>query len=191
VAAGLPDRVTRVACIVGVAPYDELGEQWYDGMDPENVKEFGWALSGEATLETELTQTAAEMLKRIDTDPATVLGDFDIPAEDRAILGRADIAKVMSEALHECVRNGIWGWADDDIAFTQPWGFDPASIAVPAAVWWGAKDVLVPAHHGDWLARTVPGALARIDDGSGHMADPDTHTQMLYPWLIDGTIWSS
>jgi pimeloyl-ACP methyl ester carboxylesterase len=190
VAAGLPERVTRAACIVGVAPFDVLGEQWYDGMDPENIKEFGWALAGEATLETELTRTAAEMLERMAKDPATVLGDFDLPEEDRAIFARPDIARVMAEAIPECVRNGVWGWADDDLAFTKPWGFDPATVAVPAAVWWGAKDVLVPPHHGEWLARAVPGALARIDDGSGHLADPDSHPQMLYPWLIDGTVWS-
>jgi pimeloyl-ACP methyl ester carboxylesterase len=190
VAAGLPDRVTRVACIVGVAPYDVLGEQWYDGMDPENIKEFGWALAGEATLETELNREVAAMKVRIAENPANILGDFDIPDEDRAILSRPDVAKVMSEAVNECVRNGIWGWADDDIAFTKPWGFDPATIVVPAAVWWGAKDVLVPPHHGEWIARTVPGAIARIDQGAGHQADPDTHIQALYPWLIDGTIWS-
>jgi pimeloyl-ACP methyl ester carboxylesterase len=190
VAAGLPDRVTRVACIVGVAPYDVLGERWYDGMDPENVTEFGWALEGESTLEVELTRTTAEMKARMADDPATVLGDFDIPDEDREILSRPDIARVLVEAINECVRTGIWGWADDDIAFTKPWGFDPATITVPAAVWWGSKDVLVPPSHGEWLARTIPGALARIDDSGGHMADPDTHIQALYPWLIDGTVWS-
>lgn len=190
VAAGLPDRVTRAACIVGVAPYESLGDEWYDGMDPENIKEFGWALDGEARLETELTATANEMLERISVDPANVLGDFEIPDADRAILGRPDIAKVMKEALTECVRNGIWGWADDDLAFTKPWGFDPATITVPTAIWWGAQDVLVPPGHGEWLAKTVPNALTRIDTSGGHQADPDKHIKRLYPWLLHGSMWS-
>jgi pimeloyl-ACP methyl ester carboxylesterase len=190
VAAQLPDRVTRAACIVGAAPYDALGDEWYDGMDAENVKEFGWALEGEARLEVELSREANEMLARIAVDPATILGDFDLPEADRKILGRPDIARVMTEAMTECVRTGIWGWADDDIAFTKPWGFDPAQITVPTAVWWGAHDVLVPAKHGEWLAANIPGALARVDTSGGHQADPDTHIQRLYPWLIDGTIWS-
>jgi pimeloyl-ACP methyl ester carboxylesterase len=191
VGAGLPERVTRVACIVGVAPYDVLGERWYDGMDPENVKEFGWALDGEARLETELTREAAEMLERVADDPATVLGDFEIPESDREILGRPEIAAVMRESLTECVRRGIWGWADDDLAFTKPWGFDPATITVPTAVWWGAHDVLVPPSHGEWIAATVPGSVTKVDTGGGHQADPDTHMQMLFPWLIDGTPWPS
>jgi pimeloyl-ACP methyl ester carboxylesterase len=189
VAAKLPDRVTRAACIVGVAPYDVLGDAWYDGMDPENVKEFGWALEGEGRLETELSAEASSMLARIADDPATILGDFELPEADREILGRPEIAQVMKEAMSESFRNGIWGWADDDIAFTKPWGFDPASIAVTTAVWWGSQDVLVPAAHGEWLATTIPGALSRIDTSGGHQADPDKHIQALYPWLIDGTPW--
>lgn len=190
VAAGLPDRVTRAACIVGVAPYDVLGEAWFAGMDPQNVKEFGWAIDGEATLDVELTKEAAAMIERVAQDPATILGDFEIPESDREILGRPEIARVMKEAVTECVRNGVWGWADDDIAFTKPWGFDAADITVPTAVWWGSQDVLVPPSHGEWLAKRVPNALTKIDTSGGHQADPDKHIQNLYPWLITGTAWS-
>jgi pimeloyl-ACP methyl ester carboxylesterase len=191
VAAALPDRVTRAACIVGVAPYDVLGDEWYDGMDPENIKEFGWALEGEDRVYKETVRQAAEVLVRIAEDPATVLGDFAIPDEDRQILARPDIAAVMTESLNECVRNGVWGWVDDDLAFTRPWGFDPATISVPTAVWWGSKDVLVPPQHGEWLARTVPNALARVDTSGGHQADPDTHIDVLYSWLLNGTPWAT
>jgi pimeloyl-ACP methyl ester carboxylesterase len=189
VAAALHDRVTRAACIVGVAPYAALGDEWLEGMDPENIKEFGWALEGESRLEPELTRESAAMLARMAEDPATVLGDFDLPDADREILSRPEIAQVMTESLTECVRNGIWGWADDDIAFTVPWGFDPSTITVPTAVWWGSKDVLVPPKHGEWIARTVPDALPRIDTSGGHQADPDTHIQVLYRWLVDGVLW--
>jgi pimeloyl-ACP methyl ester carboxylesterase len=191
VAAALPDRVTRAACIVGVAPYDQMGDEWFDAMDPENIKEFSWALDGEDRLEAELTALAAEMLKRMAKDPATVLDDFEIPDADREILSRPDVAIVMQESLTECVRNGIWGWADDDIAFTLPWGFDPSTITVPTAVWWGSKDVLVPPKHGEWIARTVPTAVTRVDTSGGHQADPDTHHEILYGWLIRGTTWTN
>jgi pimeloyl-ACP methyl ester carboxylesterase len=188
VGACLPDRVIGVDALVSPAPRDLIDFDFMAGMDPENVKEFGWALDGEDRLEVELTATAKGMLERIAADPATVLGDFDIPDSDREILSRPDVAQVMQEALTECVRNGIWGWADDDIAFTTPWGFDPTTVAVPTTVWWGANDVLVPAAHGEWLAANVPDALTRVDHG-GHQPDPDTYIAMLYPWLIDGTYW--
>jgi pimeloyl-ACP methyl ester carboxylesterase len=190
VAAALPDRVTRAACVVGVAPYDALGaDAWYDGMDPENVKEFGWALAGEDVLHAELTVAQREAEERVAEDPSTLLGDFDLPEADKAILARADIQQVIREAIPEQARNGVWGWVDDDLAFTRPWGFDPATIRVPTAVWWGAEDVLVPAAHGEWIARTVPGALPRVDRTGGHLADPDTEFVLLSRWLVDGTPW--
>jgi pimeloyl-ACP methyl ester carboxylesterase len=187
VAAALPDRVTRAACVVGLAPYDLVGEAFFDGMDPENIKEFGWALDGEARLETELRKEADAMLARIADDPATVLGDFEIPEADRAILARPDIAAVMREALTAAVAESVSGWVDDDIAFTRPWGFDAATITVPTSVWWGSQDVLVPPGHGEWLARTVPNAVTRIDTSGGHQMDPDTRISMLYAWLLNGT----
>jgi pimeloyl-ACP methyl ester carboxylesterase len=186
VAAALPDRVTRAACVVGLAPYDVLGESFLDGMDPENVKEFGWALDGEARLATELGKEAEEMLARADHDPATLLGDLDIPDADREILGRPDMAVVIREALTAAVGDGVWGWVDDDLAFTRPWGFDPATITVPTSVWWGSHDVLVPPSHGEWVTRTVPNAVSRIDDSGGHQMDPDTRVGVLYAWLLSG-----
>src|SRR5438552_2192436 len=44
-AALLPERVVRATCRVGVAPLGQSGielDAWLAGMDPENVKEFGW-----------------------------------------------------------------------------------------------------------------------------------------------------
>jgi len=189
VAAGLPERVTRAVCVVGIAPYDVLGEAWLDGMDPANVKEFGWALEGESRVAAELEQAAREMLERVADDPANLLAEFDLPEADRAILARSDMAAVIRESVTECVRNGIWGWADDDLAFTRPWGFDPSTISVPTAIWWGAEDVLVPPAHGEWLADNVPGAITRVSTG-GHMADPDTELEKLYGWLVGGTMWA-
>jgi len=188
-AAKLGDRVTRAACVVGVAPYDVLGEEWLTGMDPMNVKEFGWALEGEQRLHEELTREDAEMRARVARDPATVLGDFDLPDADRRVLSRPDVATVIRESTEEQSANGVWGWVDDDLAFTAPWGFDPSTIEVPAAVWWGAADVLVPPQHGEWIARAVPGAVSRVQQDAGHQQDPERDVVLLNRWLLDGLPW--
>ncbi|HJP75466.1 MAG TPA: alpha/beta hydrolase [Pseudonocardiaceae bacterium] len=186
VAAGLPERVTRAACVVGVAPYDRLGDSFTEGMDPENIKEFGWAIEGEDRLAAELRREADNMLTRMAADPATVLGDFDLPEADRAILARPDIAQVLRESMTEAVERSVSGWVDDDLAFTRPWGFEVESVAVPTSVWWGTADVLVPASHGEWIARHVPNAITRIDDSGGHQMDPETRIEVLYNWLLKG-----
>lgn len=185
----LPHRVIRCACVVGVAPYDAMGEAFFDGMDPENVTEFGWALAGEERLHEELVPYNDMLLARVAADPASALENFDLPEADRAILARQDIARVMREWVPEHSRHGVWGWVDDDLAMSSPWGFDPAGITVPTALWWGANDVLVPAAHGEWLARAIPNARTRVNDSGGHLADPDRELVLLYRWLLDGIDW--
>lgn len=188
VAALLPDRVTRAACIVGIAPYEALRDDWTRGMDPLNVKEFGWALEGEERLAAELSREDRELRERVQQDPATVLGAYELPDADRAILSRPDLARIIRETSDEQNVNGVWGWVDDDLAFIKPWGFDPATIRVPMAIWWGVEDVLVPPQHGEWLAATVPDAVVRVLAGGGHQMDPDTDFLLLHNWLRDGTV---
>jgi pimeloyl-ACP methyl ester carboxylesterase len=42
-AARLPERVTRAACVAGVAPFDMPDFEWFAGMDAVNIEEIGWA----------------------------------------------------------------------------------------------------------------------------------------------------
>ena len=61
-AALLPDRVIRATCAVGIAPLGSPGlerDAWLAGMDPENVKEMGWAEAGEDVLGVELEREQA------------------------------------------------------------------------------------------------------------------------------------
>ena len=148
------------------------GLDWYAGMDAENVKEFGWALAGEDALVPELEREAAGMLERVQQDPATLLGDFELSDADRAALADPQVQAVITEALPETFAAGVWGWVDDDLCFTQPWGFELSEVRVPVQVWYGETDVLVPAGHGRWLAANVPGAEVKADPAGGHMGDP-------------------
>ena len=80
-AALLPDRVIRATCVVEVAPLGSPGlerDAWLAGMDPENVKEFGWAEAGEDVLGVELEREHAAAVGRVAEDPSTVLSHFDL-----------------------------------------------------------------------------------------------------------------
>jgi pimeloyl-ACP methyl ester carboxylesterase len=166
--------------VVGVAPFDAEGLDFYAGMDLENIKEFGLAEQGEAVLRPELEKMAAADLERIAADPSKMLSDdWELAEADRAVLADPRMQTVMGEMMREAYRNGVWGWVDDDLAFLQPWGFDVAEIHVPVEVRYGAQDVLVPASHGDWLARHVPGAQVTVAHEAGHLVDPETALMLL------------
>ena len=180
VAAGLPERVTRARCAVGFAPYGAPGLDWYAGMDPENVKEFGWTLAGEAELHRELTREAADMVARVAQDPTRMLGDdWELAEADQAVLADPLVQQVTREAVPESVGAGVWGWVDDDLAFVRPWGFELTDIGVPVEIRYGLADVLVPAGHGRWLGEHVPGASVAVEAGAGHLADPPTVLALL------------
>jgi pimeloyl-ACP methyl ester carboxylesterase len=187
VAARLGSRVVRARCNVGVAPYDADDLDFFAGMDPLNVTEFSWALKGEDVLAPELERELREMAGRVAADPTKLFGDdWSLDAADRAVLERPDIADNIRESTADLVRGGVWGWVDDNLAFTRPWGFDLAEITVPVEVRYGSQDVLVPAAHGAWLGRTVPGASVVVEHEQGHMGDPDTVVDRLR-WLATGT----
>jgi pimeloyl-ACP methyl ester carboxylesterase len=187
VAARLPGRVTRATCVVGVAPYDAEGFGWLQGMDPKNVEEVTWALEGEAVLVPNLEREAAEMIARVAVDPSKVIGDeFELPESDRAELAQPERHAVIRQAVSESIGTGVWGWADDDLAFIRPWGFDVSEIGIPTRVMYGTTDVLVPRSHGEWLAKHVPGAEVVIEDSQGHIPDAASILEM-YRWLAQAS----
>ena len=89
------------------------------------------------------------------------------------------VREQMRKSLREAVASGVWGWVDDDLAFVNPWGFEVEELRVPVQVRYGATDVLVPARHGEWLARHVPNANVIVDHAAGHLSTPDEHLSRL------------
>jgi pimeloyl-ACP methyl ester carboxylesterase len=185
VAARLPDRVSRARCEVGCAPYPAEDLDWFAGMDALNVAEFSAALEGEASLVPYVEKELARMVANVAEDPAKMLDGYEMSEADLAVLRREDLAEVIRESWAEQERAGIWGWVDDDLVFTKPWGFDISEITVPVEVRYGLTDVLVPAAHGQWLASHVPNATVVAEEGEGHMGDPDRVVE-LTRWLVTG-----
>jgi pimeloyl-ACP methyl ester carboxylesterase len=167
-AALLPERVLACATIAGVAPWDAQGLDWIAGMGATNQLEYTqaardpaehlrWMEPQRGWLETADAQVVLDEL-------ASVISDVDEASLD------GDLGEMVAASFREAARNGILGWYDDDLAYTRPWGFDLASIRVPVSVWQGARDLMVPFAHGQWLAAHVPGARAHLYPEHGHLS---------------------
>jgi pimeloyl-ACP methyl ester carboxylesterase len=189
-AARLSDRVVRATSAVGSAPYGPPGldhDAWFAGMDPENVREFGVALEGEEVLVPEHERMQAKFEAQVAADASNLLEEYDLSESDREQLARPEIMQIIRESIREHAVNGVYGWADDVLALTGPWGFDVSEIAVPVLIRYGTSDVLVPPAHGDWLAAHVPNCVVKIDD-AGHLGgDPVEEIGEDVRWLRDGT----
>lgn len=166
-AARLP-QASAVLVIASVAPYEADGLDWLAGMGQDNLDEFGAAAEGEDALRTYLAPAAAELAG---VTPAGVVASLEslLPPVDRAVL-TDEFGQDMADAINEAVRTGVDGWVDDDLAFLEPWGFDLAEVGVPTTLWQGSEDLMVPAAHGRWLADRVPGVVAHLEAGEGHLS---------------------
>ena len=167
-AALLPDRVIACASTAGVGPYGIDDLDFLAGMAQENVDEFGAALEGPAALETFLEKELPELMAARPDGIVAELGDLVSEVDAAALTG--EFAEHVTTMFREALTPGIWGWFDDDIAFTRPWGFDLASIRVPVAIWQGVQDHMVPPPHGEWLAAHVPNARGHIRPDHGHLS---------------------
>ena len=182
VAARLPERVTRAACVVGVAPFDMPGFDWFAGMDAVNIEEIGWALEGEDVLARELERMTTAWLKRLAEDPSKA-GEVEFSEADRAAMANPERQEMVRRMLNEAFRQGVWGYVDDALCLIQPWGFDVAEIRVPTRIDYGLTDVLVPHQHGEWLAHNVSNAEVVIAEQGGHFSAPDVVTER-FGWLV-------
>jgi pimeloyl-ACP methyl ester carboxylesterase len=105
-----------------------------------------------------------------------------LPPVDREVL-TGELAKHVHISMTEAVAPGVAGWRDDDLAFTQPWGFQLAEIRVPVLLWQGVQDLMVPVAHGRWLAEWIPGVEAHISEHDGHLSIIEGRLPEIFDWL--------
>jgi pimeloyl-ACP methyl ester carboxylesterase len=179
-AALLPDRATKVAVLVSIAPRGADGLDWFDGMAQSNVIEFTAALNGYAGIAAH-TKPVADAIR---ADPASLIARLqdELPDPDKRVVADRGIRSMLVEAYAEAMRASDYGWIDDALAFCSPWGFDLAAVTVPALLWHGANDVFSPASHARWLADRIPSATVIVQAGAAHFGALDVLPDILR-WL--------
>jgi pimeloyl-ACP methyl ester carboxylesterase len=166
--ARLASRVRAVLVIAGVAPYEILGSAFTAGMGESNVTEFGKAVAGEMVVRPSIEAERAQLLQATPSALVQTMSSILPPVDQEALSG--DIGDDLVTNAHEALRRGLDGWLDDDLAFVAPWGFALTEVAVPATIWQGGQDLMVPAAHGKVLADLVPGAVFHFEPGDGHIS---------------------
>ncbi|OPG11261.1 MULTISPECIES: alpha/beta fold hydrolase [Microbispora] len=165
-AALLPDRTTRVAALVPLAPPGAEGLDWFHGMTESNVAEYTAAQTGYHAM-MDLLSPAVERIREDPTRLVPALDD-DLPEPDRHVIADIGIRTMLADNFAEAVRRSAAGWVDDAVAFSSPWGFEPESISVPTLLWHGGADVFSPVGHSRWLGQRIPGARVVIQEGAAH-----------------------
>jgi pimeloyl-ACP methyl ester carboxylesterase len=183
-AALLPERVTRAAALVTLAPRDADGLNWDEGMSVSNVDEFRTAFKDPERFMARLIPRS----KAIRSDPAKLLEQIrkDLTDDDRRIVSDNGIRSMLMRNYVEALRTSPYGWIDDALALAGPWGFDPADIKAPVLLWHGAQDVFSPPAHSSWLADRIPRATCVLEPDAAHFGALRVLPDVLR-WLLADT----
>jgi pimeloyl-ACP methyl ester carboxylesterase len=183
-AALMPDRTTKAAVLVGLAPHRAEGLDWFDGMALSNVMEFTAAAAGLEHISARL-KVAADSIR---ADPASLITTLqrELPEPDRRVVADRGIRSMLVNNYAEALRRSAYGWIDDAVAFCSPWGFEPEAVGVPVLLWHGESDVFSPASHARWLASRIPGATVIVQAGAAHFGALDVLPDILR-WLVSDT----
>jgi pimeloyl-ACP methyl ester carboxylesterase len=143
-----------VVVVAGLAPFDAEGLDWFAGMAPSGVASLRAAAEGRAAKER-YEASAGEQ------DPGF------IPADWAALSGAWSW---LGDVVGPAVEGGPGGLIDDDLAYVAPWRADPARVIAPTLLLHGGRDRVVPAAHGEWLARRYPTAELWLYPDDGHIS---------------------
>ncbi|MEV1048837.1 alpha/beta fold hydrolase [Streptomyces sp. NPDC049916] len=180
-AALMPERVTRTAALVPLAPWDAAGLDWFDGMATSNVDAYSTAAADPEGLAESFIVRSAQIRR----DPAKLLDDLrrELTDSDRVVVNDAGIRSMLLRNYSEGLRTSAYGWIDDAIAFCTPWGFEPSRIGGRVLLWHGEKDVFSPVGHSRWLAGQIPGATAVLEPAAAHF-DAFAVLPRVLDWLL-------
>jgi pimeloyl-ACP methyl ester carboxylesterase len=164
-AAAMPDRVSDASLTGCPGPMQRPGsKRGMRGMTRAGIwvgANAPWALEGGAAV-------LAGLVRRF---PRFFLeqANRDKPASDLRWLQSPLVRSGLISDLREALRPGAWGYVQDVLILSRPWGFALDDIRVPVQLWHGDEDTVVPLHHGAYLASVIPGATLHVCAGEAHM----------------------
>ena len=161
IATGLDSRSAGVVTVGSLAPYAELGEDFYTGMQQADLDEYADALK-------DINLLVKRFQSWQDRDISESIAGTSISTNDQ---------KAMANPTWKCLMDSCaftmsqgWDWvADDYSSYLNPWGFDPRDVKVPAVIWQGGLDKNVPVQHGKWLSGNMPNARLELRNDESHV----------------------
>lgn len=163
-AASHPDRVVLLALVSPVGPIADLGRQIR--MAKLHRLLFGILARSALGPRAFFRLLRYMVLKAPDTVHRWLMRR--VRASDRDILARADVKASLQRAISEGLRPGIEGAVQDIRLYCAPWRLQLCEIDVPAVVWQGSDDSIVPPSAAYALARMLPNCRLDVVPGAGH-----------------------
>jgi pimeloyl-ACP methyl ester carboxylesterase len=161
IATGLDPRSAGVVTVGSLAPFAELGRDFYSGMQQADLDEYADALK-------DIELLVARFQKWQDGDVGETIVGAELSDRDK-LASLKPTWKCHLDSSVFTMQQG-WDWvADDYSSYLKPWGFDPRDVMVPTVIWQGGLDKNVPIQHGKWLAQHMPTAKLELREEESHL----------------------
>lgn len=161
IATALDPRSLGVVTVGSLAPFVEMGDNFYTGMQQADLDEYADALK-------DINLLVKRFQKWQEGDVSETIVGAELSERDK-LASSKPTWKVALESCEFTMKQG-WDWvADDYSSYLKPWGFDPRDVKVPTVIWQAELDKNVPIQHGRWLAENMPNARLEIRAGESHM----------------------
>ena len=160
IATGLDPRSRGVVTVGSLAPYAELGADFYKGMQQVDIDEYSDALR-------DINDLVKRFQKWLDPIPD---GAEKKEQSERDKLASSKVSyTILMDSSVFTMKKG-WDWvADDYSSYLQPWGFDPRDVKVPVVIWQGGLDLNVPTVHGQWLSNHLSNSRYELRQDESHI----------------------
>jgi len=175
-----PERVSKVALVSGVSPYNIPGAT--DGMVQSDRISASLARRAPLILRIFLSVMAGSARKKPENFIASMMKDFSEP--DKAVLNQREISQWLIDTFLESVRSGTKGAARDYSLITREWGFQVKEITQEVYVWHGESDNMTPLSMGKYMANTFPNCLPQFIPGEGHVSLIVNHADEILSKLV-------
>ncbi|ATJ82007.1 alpha/beta fold hydrolase [Halomonas beimenensis] len=161
----MPDRVSRIAVISGMAPLEMPGAT--EGMSTVNRTGLWIARHASWLLPLAISPMAQGARK----EPRKVLDKAatSYSAPDKKLMERPEIRGMYAEDIAESYRQGARGHARDLRAVAKPWGFNLGEIRIPVTLWQGELDRNITTAMAMHMKEKIPDAKLNLIKDQGHL----------------------
>lgn len=157
----LGDRISRISIVAGTAPVEANGMGQAPGLaniptSPLLRRIQFWAVA--TVVRTRLRDRLATRIQR------------DLGGVDRAVLQRPELRNWYFDLVREAFAGGGVAASSEAPLYLNPWDFDLGRVSTETLLWYGARDTMVPASAGRWLADRLPDSSFTLWPHHGHFS---------------------
>lgn len=160
-ACGLDQRTVGVVTSGSLAPFSEMGDNFFTGMQQADLDEW-----------VDARQDINLLLERfkgwMTQDAGDLLSMPEVSENDKRAQANPSWQLIL-DSIGYTMEQGFDWVADDYSSYLMPWGFDPRNLNVPVVLWQGGLDQNVPPQHGKWLAANVPNSTFHLIEDESHL----------------------